>query len=420
MGTRGTSPLAPKEKPIGTRTAILYLLATGCSPWVSVPPERAQPAELVVVEHAPDDAPIVQYRAWFPAGTAVEPTDPRGLAHTTARALADTLTSVLGNPEQGTHKVVLQVDLDWVLLGLDCAVAAETRCTDAWMNIVNLEALPSDVLGRGLSSAPDVTQPERSALDWLEALLFDGHRYGRELTLGCPQCRHDDVAQYYAATFRSKWSRWGVGGAFPPTSLDRIGRAVSEQERSIAPTLSRFSPATWKQTRVAILPSRGSERSIIAGNTTPRSWGDPPEGSSSNALPRRWTMVHRTTVIPSQTQVVEALKASLETMADGTPPHPSTSRDKLTDALVQSLPSRFPESILGPRSTEGSAWTLVLSSSTPDQDLEAIHAAVEQGILSPVDVWVVDVPPQAPEAPPQGDESTLTSSPSTTKPGASM
>jgi hypothetical protein len=404
------------------RTAILSLLATACSPWVSVPPERAQPSELVVLNPSPNDAPFVMYRAWFPAGVAVEPTASPGLAQTTARALSETLKTLLPTPEQSTHTIFVQVDLDWVSLGLKCAVEQEPLCTDAWTGIVNLATPPKDVVDRVLSMHPDITEPEPSALDWLEALLFDGHRYGRDLSLGCTQCSHDDVTQYYAATFRSEWTRWGVSGAFPRASVDQIDRVLSEQDGSAAPTMNRFSPPTWKQTRVAILPSHAPERSLILGNTNPLSWGEFPEGSAPRSLPRRWAMVHQAPFIPPQTNVVEMLKIGLEATNEATSPTPQEPQihDPLTTALVQSLPSRFPESILGPRSTEASAWTFVLSSSTPDQDLEELQIAMAKGVLSPVEAWVLEVPPRAPSPPHQDEASAPTESPSTTKPGASM
>ena len=391
-----------------------------------MPPEKAHPSELVVVKPSPDEAPLVMYRALFPAGIAVEPTAPRGLAKTTAQSLAETLTSLLKEPEHSTHEVLVQVDLDWVLLGLNCSAEEESRCTRAWTDIVKLAAPPKDVVERVLSSPSDFAEPQRSALDWLEALLFDGHRYGRDPSLRCVQCGHDDVAHYYAATYRSQWTRWGVRGDFPPASLDQMSRALSEQKRSVPPTMNRFSPPTWQQTRVAILPTRAPERSLLVGNTSSLSWGEFPTGAAPDSLPRRWAMVHQTSVIPDQTRVIDVLKRDLETTKNGKPQEPSQMHDPLLGALVESLPSRFPTSILGPRSTEASAWTYVLSSSTPQQDLEALQAAMAEGIISPVEAWVLESSPRAPKGAPESPspnqemEPASTSSPSTTKPGASM
>ena len=386
----------------------------GCSPWVSLPPERAQPSELVVVNPSPTDPSFVVYRAWFPAGVAVEPTTSQGLAQTTTQALVETLEIELKNPDDGTLSIHTQVDLDWVVLGLQCAVEQEPRCTRAWVDLVNLATLPRDSVERALSVNPQISALEPSAQDWLEALLFDGHTYGRAPSYSCVHCSHDDVAQYYASTFRSEWARWGVWGAFPRESLDRIDRALSEQESTISPPMNRFSPATWKQTRVAILPTEAPERSLIVGNTKPVSWQELPTRAARDSLPRRWEVVHQAPSIPPQTNVIEVIQIGLAAWKAATPPtpvEPSQTHDPLTTALVKSLPSHFPQSILGPRSTAPSAWTFVLSSPTPEQDLAELEAAIEQGIISPVEAWVLEVPRQAPEP---------TWSPSTTKPGASM
>lgn len=354
----------------------------------------------------------------FPSGTAVEPTDPTGLAIATTTALANAVHAWLPDDEEDLYRVSTQVDLDWVMLSLSCVPEAERSCTEAWLQIIGLNALPLDAIPHPQpGAAPADMTPTRDAIDWLEALLFEGHTYGRDRAPHCRLCTADDIQGYYQRTFRSAWVRWGFGGPLPPESLERLSASIEALAWASPPDLNRFSPAPLTQPRLAILPFEGPDRSLWAGQVNSTRWSDGAHNPSN--LPRRWAVTHQATTVTPAT-LVEVLNTYL-TDEETIPPHPvdEEPRDALGLQIASTLPALFPPTVLGAPDAITGPRTFVLSTPNPEEDHLIVREAIAQRALPDLDVWVPDGLPRAPEseAEPQLEP---TSSPSTTMPGASM
>ena len=393
----------------------LFLLACATKPPVpAAPPEGALWTALPTTDR-------LEYRGLFPSGTALEPTAPPGLALTTANMLLNAAWQQLPETEGDAYQLSVRVDYDWVMLSLSCAPEEERRCTEAWLNLIHLDELPPNVT---VASNPAAPQPMESGTrderGWLEALLFEGHTYGRGTATYCTLCREDDVQEYYQRAFRSAWTRWGFGGALPQDSLSQLAAAITDQSWGPPPALNRFSPAPVQKVRLAILPSVNSERRLWAGQVNATRWSDAPRDLST--LPRRWAVHHESTPV-AQGSLIETLTPYLKAQTTPAPAKPSGEDDphvELGASMAESLPSLFPATILGPIEATAGPRTFILSTPHAQEDHLILSDAIQQHTLPDLDLWILEGSDEAPSTLDKAHPEPRTSSPSNTMPGASM
>ncbi len=236
------------------RTAIFVFTLAACAPKFPAGPIAIDVAKepVRVVELAEESSPNVYFQALIAAGSAHDPVGFEGVAHLTARGLAEA-----GAGEHTSQQVrdllyptgnALQVSAarEWISIRLRCHRDHQQLCAEVFADALTAPRFDgTDLIRLREEAVYDVSDgllsdEETLGQEVLEAVVFEGHPYGHPVkgragTL--PLIDAEDVSAFYKAHYVRQSVWLGLAGSFSEETRNTLVARLNELPGERAPEL---------------------------------------------------------------------------------------------------------------------------------------------------------------------------------------
>lgn len=275
--------------------ALLLLPLAGCFPFAPRHPtgpiaaERAKES-VHIVARADPTSPNVYLQAIVAAGSAHDPVGAEGLAHLTARALADAGAGARSSREVREalyptgNAFEVGVERDWVTLRLRCHVDHATLCIELFADALLAPRFDlGDVRRLRDEAVYTVTDglladDEALGMEAFEALIYEGHPYGhppagRAGTLELLE--PDDLQAFHAGHYVREAITVGVAGGYDDAHTALLAERLLAAPPTPAPELALQRPIPVAGRSLMAVRSASDSTGFHIGHPLPLSRSHP-------------------------------------------------------------------------------------------------------------------------------------------------
>jgi len=242
------------------RIAALSCLAlAACAPKYPAGPIPNELAKEPVrtVELPGPESPNVYFQALVAAGSARDPIGSEGVAHLTARGLAEagagerTSQEVRDALYPTGNALEVNADREWITIKLRCHRDHQEICAEIFGDVLTAPRFdPTDLIRMREEAVYDVSDgllsdEEALGQEVMDAVIFEGHPYGHPVKGRAgvlPSIDEDDVRSFYKAQYVRQSVWLGLAGSFSEQTRTALAERLNSLPGERAPELVLQKP----------------------------------------------------------------------------------------------------------------------------------------------------------------------------------